>query len=92
MSSGNITKEELIKIIISSEALMDEIIFSEWEAGTHQEKCINIGDPIFEAIQDFKEAKQKEHQSRLIVKTAYMSEEQNQKLEGISFDNQRLIQ
>lgn len=68
MSSGNITKEDLISIIISSEALMDEIIFCEWEAGTHQEKCINIGDPIFEAIQDFKKKKLKEHQEGLTPK------------------------
>lgn len=89
VSSGNITKEELLQIIISNEALMDEIIFSEWEKGTHQEKCINIGDAIFAAIQDFKKAKLKKHQSGLLVKVRHISEEENQESENISSDNQR---
>jgi len=89
MRTSNITKQDFKDLL--TDELIDEILYSEWEENPHEKKCINIGDPIMDAISNFKKAKQKKHRLNLIVKTAYMSEEQNQILEGISSDNQRLM-
>jgi hypothetical protein len=68
MKTSNITKEELLEIIIFNDSLQGEIIFNEWEESTHQEKCINIGDAVLSAISDFRKEKQKLHQASLIRK------------------------
>lgn len=46
---------------------------------------------MFEKFEKERKEKLKQHQIGLILKTRNISDKENQKLEGISLDNQRLM-
>lgn len=60
MRTANITKEEFKRLL--TDELIDELLFCEWEPNpanpktgltNYQQKCINIGDPILHAIEEY---------------------------------------
>lgn len=85
------TDEEILVMFMQDKALLDEIRVLAQEAGAYQEKCINIGDVVLSSIRDFNKAKQKKHREGLAFKTRFISDRESQNMDGISFDNQRLV-
>lgn len=91
MNKYNISSGELVSILITNEALLNEIRFLEHESGTHQDKSLNIGDVMLDAIEEFKEKRLKKHQAGLIPKVNHISDGEEQKMDNDSSDNQRLM-